>query len=575
MSFAVTDERGDFEYASTSANGLFAKRAQPRLAPLPPDAARRAALPARGARAAALATTAAVARRLARAAALLARRSSTGVIVPQAAAVWSADPRQMWSFPARFLRRVLRQPRDARAARPAALARGRPAARARYVEALSRRSRDRIRTATPVRAIRAPRRPRDGQAARRRARALRPRGPRHALRPGAARCSPTRRRREHELLGAIPYQPNEAVLHTDARLLPRRRRAWASWNYHLLDAAGRPPDRHLPHEPPAVARRARAVLRDAQPHATRSTPAKVIRTIEYAHPVYTSAGAGGAGAATTRSAAGERTHFCGAYWGWGFHEDGVASAVAGRRALRGRRAVSRAARSTRARSATAASRSASASSATAWRCSTSTSTSSRRCSAGGSSRARPGLVRFRRADYLGDPAQPLADAVRALVARAHRRRPGRPGPAAHPAAHVRALLQPGQLLLLLRAGRRAPRGRRRRGHEHALGRAPRLRARRASGDGRGARRRAPTRRCTSRRSWRMDQRYALARHRARARRCRSTSPSSEDGAPRLRRDAEPAPPPAHAALAGERDRALPGGDRCASSALIYGHALAL
>ena len=40
--------------------------------------------------------------------------------------------------------------------------------------------------------------------------------------------------REHEILGAIPYQRNEAVLHTDRRLLPRRRRAWASWNYHLL-----------------------------------------------------------------------------------------------------------------------------------------------------------------------------------------------------------------------------------------------------------------------------------------------------------------------------------------------------
>ena len=45
---------------------------------------------------------------------------------------------------------------------------------------------------------------------------------------------------EHEILGAIPYQPNEAVLHTDASMLPRRRRAWASWNYHLLERAGRP-----------------------------------------------------------------------------------------------------------------------------------------------------------------------------------------------------------------------------------------------------------------------------------------------------------------------------------------------
>ena len=48
---------------------------------------------------------------------------------------------------------------------------------------------------------------------------------------------------ERELLGAIPYQLNEAVLHTDRTLLPRRRRAWASWNYHLLDD---PPSLHRP-----------------------------------------------------------------------------------------------------------------------------------------------------------------------------------------------------------------------------------------------------------------------------------------------------------------------------------------
>ena len=57
---------------------------------------------------------------------------------------------------------------------------------------------------------------------------------------------------ERELLGAFPYQANEAVLHTDRRLLPRRRRAWASWNYHL--SSSRPAgDGDLPHEPPAVA----------------------------------------------------------------------------------------------------------------------------------------------------------------------------------------------------------------------------------------------------------------------------------------------------------------------------------
>ena len=40
---------------------------------------------------------------------------------------------------------------------------------------------------------------------------------------------------EAEVLGAIPYQPNETVLHTDRSLLPQRRRAWASWNFHLQD----------------------------------------------------------------------------------------------------------------------------------------------------------------------------------------------------------------------------------------------------------------------------------------------------------------------------------------------------
>ena len=69
----------------------------------------------------------------------------------------------------------------------------------------------------------------------------------------------------------------------------------------------------------------------------------------------------------------------------------------------------------RATSATAASRCGIMRSATASRWRTSTSTSSRRCSAAGSTRARPGLVRFRRSDYLGDPHTPLADAVRARV----------------------------------------------------------------------------------------------------------------------------------------------------------------
>jgi predicted NAD/FAD-binding protein len=131
--------------------------------------------------------------------------------------------------------------------------------------------------------------------------------------------------REHELLGAFPYQYNEAVLHTDTTLLPQRRRAWASWNYHLLG---------VPRGVPTVTydmNRLQALDSDTRFCVTLNRteaidPERVIRTIPYAHPVYTRAGV----AAQARHAeiSGERrTHFCGAYWGWGFHEDGVVSGI--------------------------------------------------------------------------------------------------------------------------------------------------------------------------------------------------------------------------------------------------------
>ena len=57
---------------------------------------------------------------------------------------------------------------------------------------------------------------------------------------------------EVELLGAIPYQRNEAVLHTDSSLLPRRRSARAAWNFHLLREPEPAEHGHLLHEPPAA-----------------------------------------------------------------------------------------------------------------------------------------------------------------------------------------------------------------------------------------------------------------------------------------------------------------------------------
>jgi predicted NAD/FAD-binding protein len=128
---------------------------------------------------------------------------------------------------------------------------------------------------------------------------------------------------EREILGAIGYQRNEAVLHTDERLLPRRRQAWASWNYHLL----REPHGlaavtyHMNRLQSLVSRRQFCVTLN---RTAAIDPARVIRTIEYSHPIYTEA------AVRAQRRVGEisgvnRTHYCGAYWGWGFHEDGLQS----------------------------------------------------------------------------------------------------------------------------------------------------------------------------------------------------------------------------------------------------------
>ena len=139
---------------------------------------------------------------------------------------------------------------------------------------------------------------------------------------------------EREVLGAIPYQRNEAVLHTDASLMPQRRSAWASWNFHLTD---RPTGRttvtyHMNRLQSLVADRDYLVTLN---RTEAIDPATVIRKIDYAHPVFTPEGV----AAQRRWAeicGLDRTHYCGAYWRWGFHEDGVWSALRVAETLGGR-----------------------------------------------------------------------------------------------------------------------------------------------------------------------------------------------------------------------------------------------
>jgi predicted NAD/FAD-binding protein len=125
-----------------------------------------------------------------------------------------------------------------------------------------------------------------------------------------------------EVLSAIAYRDNTAVLHTDVSFLPRHRRAWAAWNYHAgpdgstptltydLTTLQRLPGRH---------RYLVTINPDRQPDGE-------IARFDYAHPQY-----------TVDALAAQRrfdeidgrggVHFCGAYWGYGFHEDGMASAL--------------------------------------------------------------------------------------------------------------------------------------------------------------------------------------------------------------------------------------------------------
>ncbi|MGD0944660.1 MAG: FAD-dependent oxidoreductase [Acidimicrobiales bacterium] len=138
-------------------------------------------------------------------------------------------------------------------------------------------------------------------------------------------------RAERAILGAIGYQQNRASLHTDARMLPRNRRAWASWNYHRLEAET---DRatltyHL-NQLQGIASTTPVLVSLNRDDAI--DPALVLSRMDYAHPVLNAA----AVAAQRRHGeinGSRRTWFCGAYWGYGFHEDGVASAVETCRAL--------------------------------------------------------------------------------------------------------------------------------------------------------------------------------------------------------------------------------------------------
>ena len=130
---------------------------------------------------------------------------------------------------------------------------------------------------------------------------------------------------EKNILGVIPYQENQTVLHSDESLLPGKRAAWASWNYHI-------PKQDLGRV--AVTYDMNILQRIGAPKELCVSlnlqetidPTKIFQKIAYHHPAYDPKGL------AARQSHGEisgenRTHYAGAYWGYGFHEDGVVSAL--------------------------------------------------------------------------------------------------------------------------------------------------------------------------------------------------------------------------------------------------------
>jgi predicted NAD/FAD-binding protein len=245
-------------------------------------------------------------------------------ILPMGAAIWSAGTETLRSFPARYFVRFFHNHGMLTVDdRPQWLTvRG---GSARYVEKLTAPFRDRIRLRTPVESVR---RSAAGVW-------IKPAGapPERFDRvffachsDQALRLLADAHATERAVLGAIRYQRNDVVLHTDTSVLPEKRLAWAAWNYHLIDRAA---ERVAVTYHMNILQRivSRTPLLVSLNLADRIDPRHVIRRMSYEHPVFSRE----AVAAQARHAeidGLDRAYFCGAYWGFGFHEDGVASALA-------------------------------------------------------------------------------------------------------------------------------------------------------------------------------------------------------------------------------------------------------
>ena len=244
-------------------------------------------------------------------------------IVPMGAAIWSSSPAIMQRFPARFFVRFFHN-HGMLSVDNRPMWRTIAGGSARYVEKLTAPFREHIRLGSPVDAVRRlPNKvlvkPRWGDIERF-DRVFFACHSDQALQM-LADATPL----EREVLGAFPYQSNDVVLHTDTSILPKRKLAWAAWNYHVSDDESALPAVTYNME---ILQRlgTRTPLLVTLNKTDAIDPAKIIKRLSYDHPVFTAAGV----AAQARH--GEingvnSTYFCGAYWRNGFHEDGVVSAL--------------------------------------------------------------------------------------------------------------------------------------------------------------------------------------------------------------------------------------------------------
>lgn len=247
-------------------------------------------------------------------------------LIPMGAAIWSTDPLRMLSFPAKFFVRFFHN-HGMLSVDDRPQWRAIRGGSARYVEKLVAPFRHRIRLNTPVEFVR-----RLPDRVMIKARGAEPERYDQVFMAchsdQALRLLSDASPLERAVVGAIPYQENEAVLHTDTTLLPRTRRAWAAWNYHVVNAdeAHGAPRATLTYNMNILQNlRSRHTFCVTLNRTAEIAPDKIIRRLTYHHPLYTPSGV--AAQQRQREVNGiNRTYFCGAYWRYGFHEDGVVSA---------------------------------------------------------------------------------------------------------------------------------------------------------------------------------------------------------------------------------------------------------